>query len=166
MKSEKSVFRGRIRIEVEEEYQRMVKSSADINTGALVSAIVHRHMPSIYQMTDYDEAELFVGSMHYGAWEIAVEYMNKVTNELDRDAHDRVGGQMRFVGGGFESEVLQDRYAIKRKNERVHVFLKSMTDLEIEAKAQELETQARGLVRHAAELRRYISWRCHERDAG
>jgi len=157
--SDKANFRSRIREEIRDEYERMARASVVVNTGSLVSAVVHRHMPSVYQMTDASEAELFVGAMNFATWDNAVEYMNQVTSELDATAHKDSAGQMRFVGGGFESEILQERYAIKRSDDRVHVPLENMTDLEIEAKAQELEMQARGLVRHAGELRRYLRWR-------
>lgn len=163
--SDRTVFRNRIREEIREEYERMAGANVVIKTDVLVGAIVHRHMPTIYAMPDSDEAELFVGALNTATWDHAVDYMNQVAAQLDNGEQDKASGQMRFVGGGFESEVLQDRYAIKRGKDRVHVPLEQMSDLEIEAKAQDLELQARGLVRHAGELRRYLRWRSTDRQS-
>lgn len=156
--SDAANFRLKVTGEVREEYDRMVVANVIIKTVDLVDSIVHRHMPAIYQMEDADEASFVVGAIHAATWNVAREFMNKVGFEIDKDK-DTNNGQMRFVGGGFESAILQDRYAIRRDGEPVHSPLDRMSDLEIEAKAKEYEAMATANQRHADELRRYRRWR-------
>lgn len=149
-------FRQLVSGEIRDEYERMAHADATINTGVLVSAVVHRHMPAIYTMSDADEAAYVVGALHAAVWPLSRDYMNKLTKDIDA-----ISGisQMRFVGGGFETEILQDRYATRIDGEPVHMPLEAMNDLQVEAKAKEYESFAKANQRHADELRRYLRWR-------
>lgn len=158
-KAEAMNFRGRMREEIREEYARQVEADVMIKTDVLCNAVVHRHMPAVYRMSDADEAAVFVGALHASIRPLAVEYMNQVHRELDDAAAKAHHGQMRFVGGGFESDVLQDRYAFKRDGECIHGPLEKMSREEIIAKANEYYAMAKGNMAHGDELMRYVAWR-------
>lgn len=159
MNDYKSDFYDRIRKEIKPEYERMLLASAVISTDALVDAVVHKHMGVIYQMPNADDAALFAGALHSATWDAARDYMNKIGRQLDDAAAQEKRGQMRFVGGGFECDILQDNYAILRKGVRVHCPLELMTDDEIIAKAEEHYSMAKGHTKHGDRLIAYLDWR-------
>jgi len=157
--AEVSNFQTKMREEIREEYERIVHADAVVNIDALCNAVVHRHMPAVYSMPDADEAAVFVGALHTSVRPMSVRFMNQVGRELDDAFEEEKVGQTRFVGGGFESAILQDRYAFERANERVHAPLACMTREEIIAKANEYYAMARGNMVHGDELMRYAHWK-------
>ena len=58
---------------------------------------------------------------------------------------------------GFER--LQRRYVITRDNQQTIVSVYDMTDEELEEKAEEMQAMAKGCLKHADELRRFIKQR-------
>lgn len=63
----------------------------------------------------------------------------------------------QLVMPGFDR--LQKAYLVERHDEQVVVPIDQLTDAEIDAKAVEYERMAKGCMRHAEELRRYIGSR-------
>lgn len=160
-----SDFQGKMRDEIREEYERIVHANVVVKIDDLCGAVVHRHMPAVYSMPDADEAAVFVGALNTAIRPISVKFMNQIGRELDDADGESRAGQMRFVGGGFESAILQDRYAFEREQERIHAPLECMTREEIIAKANEYYAMARGNMTHGDELMRYADWKFESEPA-
>lgn len=79
-------------------------------------------------------------------------------NKLKPDAE--LGAPTQLVIEGFAR--LQHYYSVPRDGVQLAVRIDALTDLEIEAKAQEQETMGRACLEHADELRRYRELRRFE----
>ena len=84
-----------------------------------------------------------------------VKVRDEVRQQLNRLTARLPDSQLTLEG--FEH--LQEYYAVPRNGEAIHVRIDLLDDDEIEAKIQEHESRGRGMLEHAAELRRYLDLR-------
>ena len=130
--------------EVRQFYAELIKQNKPVQTPWAVEGIMKAHMD-----IHGEDSEWYKRSTRANVWDAVNAYVRSVkASETDTESME----QMELFPG---YERLQRAYAVERNGISTIVPVESLSDEEIDTKADSMDRMAEGLRLHAADLRRF-----------